>query len=186
MANYLTAEDEQNYGRDLIDVAQRAAMQTVAPHLQNLEQQNAQLRRDVAKEARHRMDAAVEKEIPNYREIDKNPRWHRWLLGIDPLSSRVRQTLLNAAISAGNASRVIAFFQQFQREDAGASQQTYSPTSNRQSAKPIYSPTQIKQLYEQHRKGLWSGREAEWARLEADFCAASGEGRVQMQPYLTK
>ena len=52
MANYLTQEDVQNYGSDLVDFAQRAAAHAVAPHLQNLEQQNAELQRRLAKEAR--------------------------------------------------------------------------------------------------------------------------------------
>jgi hypothetical protein len=34
--------DYQNYGSDLLDVSQRAALEAVAPHLQNLEAQNAQ------------------------------------------------------------------------------------------------------------------------------------------------
>jgi hypothetical protein len=92
MANWLTEQDEQNYGRELLDVAQRAAMQTVAPHLQNLEQQNAQLRPQVAKEARHRLDRDVESLVPDFREVDQDPRFHRWLLGIDTLTGRVRQT----------------------------------------------------------------------------------------------
>jgi hypothetical protein len=33
-------------------------------------------------------------------------------------------------------------------------------------------------LYEDHRRGAYVGREAEWARLEVDICRASGEGRV--------
>src|SRR5215510_6340043 len=37
-ATYLTREDEQNFGPELLDVAQRAAAQVVAPHLQNLQQ----------------------------------------------------------------------------------------------------------------------------------------------------
>ena len=56
--------------------------------------------------------------MPNYREIDRDPRWHRWLLGIDVLSGRVRQQLLNEAISAAAAPRVISFFRGFLNEEA--------------------------------------------------------------------
>jgi hypothetical protein len=48
MANYLTQNDVYNYSTDLIDFTQRAAAQYVAPHLQNFEQQNAELQRQVA------------------------------------------------------------------------------------------------------------------------------------------
>jgi hypothetical protein len=78
----------------------------VAPHLQSLEQQNAELQRRLAREARHRLDAAVERAIPNYRELDRDSLWHRWLLGIDALSGQVRQQLLNAAIRDSDAARV--------------------------------------------------------------------------------
>jgi hypothetical protein len=45
--------------------------------------------------------------------------------------------------------------------------------------KPTYTRAQVKQLYEQHRKGAYVGREAEWARLEADFFTAQREGRYR-------
>jgi hypothetical protein len=206
---YLTPEDEQNYGRDLIDVAQRAALQTVAPHLQSLEQKNEALRRQLAKEQRRSMDQAVEMLVPDYREIDRNPRWHRWLLGIDVLSGRVRQTLLNEAISAGNAPRAASFFKSFVAdevatghvESVSASSSASPPReptiplatlaapgrarpatggdASLPTDKPIYTRAQIKQLYEQHRRGAYVGREAEWARLEADFFTAQREGRYR-------
>jgi hypothetical protein len=41
--SYLTREDEQNYGSDLLDVAQRAALHTISPLLDQLAQQNSHL-----------------------------------------------------------------------------------------------------------------------------------------------
>src|SRR5262245_19430927 len=110
MPNYLTRQDEENYGRDLLDVAQRAALHTVSPMLDQLAAQNTQLQRQLSKEQRHRMDQAVERAIPNFREIDRNPRWHRWLLGIDALTGKPRQTLLNDAIAKGSSARAVEFF----------------------------------------------------------------------------
>ena len=37
MATWLTNEDVQNFGTELLDVSQRAALHAVAPALQNLE-----------------------------------------------------------------------------------------------------------------------------------------------------
>jgi hypothetical protein len=113
MANYLTQQDVQDYGTELIDVVQRGALHAVAPQLQNLEQQNIELQRRLARESRARLDAVVEQAVPNYREIDNTPHWHRYLLTVDPLSGRVRQTLLNDAIASGTTHRVISFFRQF-------------------------------------------------------------------------
>jgi hypothetical protein len=88
-------------------------LHAVAPHLQASEQQNLELQNRLAREARARLDAAVERAVPNYREIDQDPRWHNWLRSVDPLSGRVRQTLLDEAIAGVTPHRVISFFQQF-------------------------------------------------------------------------
>jgi hypothetical protein len=206
---FLTAEDEANYGRELLDVTQRAALQAVTPKIQEIEQQNAHLRQQVARERRRALDQAVELAVPDFREIDRNPRWHRWLLGIDVLSGRVRQQLLDEAVSAGSAPRVVSFFNSFRNEEAATghiepapSQQALvvpreaavplaslaapgrgRPASGGEASvppdKPTYTRPQIRQLYEQHRRGAYVGREAEWARLDADIIAAGREGRIR-------
>jgi len=207
--SYLTDQDVADYGHELIDVTQRAALTAVAPHLQEVEQQNAALRKQLAIEARRRMDQAVELGVPNYKEIDRNPRWHRWLLGVDVLSGRVRQQLLNDAISGGSAPRVISFFKGFLQEEAATghiepAQQAPATSVPREAAvplaslaapgrarpatggdtgvppdKPIYTRAQIAQLYRMHQKGAYTGREAEWARQDADIIAAGREGRIR-------
>jgi len=205
---YLTKEDEQNYGRDLLDVAARAALQTVSPHIQTLEQQNKELRQRLAKQDRRAMDIAVEARVPNFREIDRNPRWHRWLLGIDVLSGRVRQTLLNDAISAGSAPRVAHFFESFLNEEAatghtpepspspvvpprepaiplatlaapGRARPATGGSASLPTDKPTYTRAQIAELYRLNRRKAFLGREAEWARTEADIFAAQREGRIR-------
>jgi hypothetical protein len=180
---WLTQTDLDNYGPDLIDVSQRAAMNAVAPHLQNLEQQNRELQQRLAIEARRNLDAAVERALPNYRETDRDPRWHRWLLEIDPLTGQPRQALLNSAIASFDANRVIAFFKGFLREAGGtkASQASSAPGAGRarsSGGKPFYTRDQITKLYDQHRRGAYVGREAEWARLEVDIIRAGAEGRI--------
>lgn len=207
--NYLTDQDVENYGPELIDVTQRAALQAVQPQIQEVEQQNAALRKQLAIEARRRLDQAVELSVPNYKDIDRNPRWHRWLLGIDVLSGRVRQQLLNEAISAASAPRVISFFKGFQNEEAATGHLEPAPSSQQPAAprdaavplaslaapgrarpatggdtsfppdKPIYTRAQIAQLYRMHQKGAYTGREAEWARQDADIIAAGREGRIR-------
>ena len=186
MVAWLTQNDVDNYGSELVDFAQRAAAHALAPTVQNLEHQNAELRQRLAQEARHRLDSQVAAAVPEYQTIDRNPAWHRWLLQYDPLTGLVRQRLLDDAIASGSAARVIAFFRGFQREGRGSDAQVSRPARAAvPSGKPIYTPDRIKQLYEQRRKGAYTGREAEWNRIEADIFAAQKEGRVQ-GVYLTK
>jgi hypothetical protein len=158
MANYLTQDDVNNYGHELIDVTQRAALHALSPELQEIRNQNAELQRRLAQEARHRLDQQIEHALPDFRERDRDPRWHRWLLGIDNLSGRVRQQLLNEATASGNADRVLAFFRTFQQE-AGSTQQASAPgrTRSASSGKPTYTPELIGRLYEAHRTiRLWT------------------------------
>jgi hypothetical protein len=93
---------------------------------------------------------------------------------------------LNIAIADGSASRVAAIFRGFMQEAGAGGSQPSSARGQRSSGKPIYTRETIGQLYEAHRKGAYAGREAEWARQEADIFAAQREGRVQGVPYLTK
>jgi hypothetical protein len=158
----------------------------VTPHLQSLQAQNAALQQRLAVESRRRLDQAVERAVPNYREIDAMPEWHRYLLGIDALSGRVRQTLLNEAIASGNEARVVAFFRGFQQQagSAAAPQASQAPArpgvwaSARSSDKPIYTRDQIAKLYRKHQQGAYANRELEWARQEQDIIRAAAEGRV--------
>jgi cellulase/cellobiase CelA1 len=180
--SFLTADDVSNYGSDLINFAQRAAAQALSPELQEIKQQNAEMQRRLAQEQRHRLDQTVEQAVPNYREIDRDPGWHRWLLSTDALSGCARQQLLNDAIARGDAPRVIGFFHSFMREAGGpadhqAPAQSRQPRASAPSGR-IYSRREISKLYDQHRRGAYVGREAEWARLEFDIIRAGAEGRI--------
>jgi hypothetical protein len=128
--------------------------------------------------------------VPNYREIDRDPRWHRWLLSTDTYTGQVRQQLLDDAIASGDADRVIAFFRGFQREHARHTEHTgHAGTGQRTrtaSNKPTYTRDQITQLYRAHQKGAYAGREAEWRRLEYDIIAAGREGRILNPDFVTK
>jgi hypothetical protein len=205
---YLTENDVQNYGREWLDVAQRAAMQVVEPKLRDLEAENANLRKQQEVHKRRMLDQQVELAVPDFREFDRNPRWHQWLLGIDPLSGRVRQDLLNESISAGNAPRVLSFFNGFKKEEvatgqleAAPSQLAYAPRepviplhslatpgrarpatggdASLPQDKPTYTRAQIAELYRLRQRGAYVGRDADWARQEADLYAAQREGRIR-------
>jgi hypothetical protein len=190
MASYLTAADEQNYGAELLDVTKRAALDVVVPHIQHLEAQNNALQRRLQRESRARLDQQVAMSVPNFREIDKDPRWHRWLAERDPHTGRSRQVFLNEAISQGDGNRVInGFFRKFQQEvGSGAYQAAPSASGGwgRQSGRPTYTRADIARFYELVRTGAFTGREADKDAIEQDIFLAQREGRIQAAPYLTK
>jgi hypothetical protein len=186
MAQYLSSQDYSDYGNDLVTFAKKAALESVSPHIENLQNQNYALRDHLAIQARHSLDQRVASLLPDYAERDQDPRWHEWLRQRDNLSGRVRQELLNDAIASTDAHRVVAFFRSFQRENQATAQATgqASPAYGRtrperaRSDGPIYTGTQIQHLYRMHQRGAYNGREAEWAKQEADIFRAQREGRV--------
>jgi hypothetical protein len=62
---YLTEEDLRNYGTDLIDFSQRAAAHALTPQLEHMRQANEQLRQQLAREAKARLDLALDAAIPD-------------------------------------------------------------------------------------------------------------------------
>jgi hypothetical protein len=124
------------------------------------------------------MHEAVQAAVPNWSEIDSDPRWHSWLSGIDPLTGATRQSVLDDAIRAGSAPRVVAFFNAFSAQHGGAARSSGRARSAAVQQGEILTREKIKQLYDQHRRGAYAGREAEWARIEQQIINAAAEGRV--------
>jgi hypothetical protein len=84
---------------------------------------------------------------------------------------------MNEAISAGNATQVKSLFDAFRR--SGSSTQSGAQPRSTTSGNRTYTRDDIKQLYEQHQKGAYAGRQAEWNRIEADIFAAQRDGRLR-------
>src|SRR6516164_4504702 len=113
MASHLTLEDERNFGPELLDVAIRAARHGLAPELQRLQNENAQLWNQLDATTKVTIDRELDAAVPNWRQINADERFHGWLLQPDPLSGVIRDRLLKDAASAGDAQRVVRFFQGF-------------------------------------------------------------------------
>ena len=121
--------------------------------------------------------------MPDYREIDRDPRWHNWLRQPDQLSGVQRQQLLNDAVSSGSVARVRTFFEGFRRESGNQPSGSTATTSGRtrpasSGNKPVFTRPQIAELYRAQQQGAYVGREAEWARLEVSIIEAGREGRI--------
>jgi len=56
-------------------------LHAITPHLQDLQNQNADLRSQVVRERRRALDERVAALVPDYQTIDADPAWHRWLIG---------------------------------------------------------------------------------------------------------
>jgi len=122
---------------------------------------------------RRRLEQALDREIPNWREFDRDPRWHAWLYTTHLYSTLTRQQHLNAAAASGNAYSVVELYREFLRTH---SHRTPPPAGPAPDGKHIYSRPEILQLHAQHRKGAFG--DVEWMRIENDIIAAGREGRI--------
>src|SRR5262245_30772883 len=113
MANYLTLEDEKNFGPELLDVAIRSARHALAPELQQLHDENQQLRDEVGRATKTTIDQYLEPNVPNWRAINADERFRKWLLLPDSFSGVIRDRLLKYAAHAADASRVANFFRAY-------------------------------------------------------------------------
>jgi hypothetical protein len=113
----VTQQDVQNFGPELLDFTQRAAVDAVQPRLQEMRQENERLKQELERNTKRTFNDALSSAMPDWREIDNNPRWRQWLSLPDLYSNQLRQTLLQDAIRAGDVRRVIGFFNGFLQEE---------------------------------------------------------------------
>ena len=85
--------------------------------------------------------------------------------------------MLKDAAAAGDAQRLIKFFQGFVREQGGAGQPAQG--GSRRAVQPsgrIYTRPQITEMARRRQKGLID--DAAWLRWEYELVAAGREGRI--------
>src|SRR5262249_12895935 len=125
------------------------------------------------------LDAALEREVPDWQAINRDPRWFEWLAGVHEFSGYTRQQLLNDAVNKGDAHRVISIFRGFLREQGvaehGASPER-SPRRRPTTNKPVYTRAEITGRAALRRRGAIN--DADWARWENELIAAGREGRI--------
>lgn len=119
---FVTAEDVQTYGPELIDVVQRAAREALQPDLAQVAQQTQQTNQRVMQSAQAQMYLDLDRAAPTWREINVNPRFKAWCRLPDVYSGVVRGQLMKDAFQAANAPRVASFFQGFLAEEQATGQ----------------------------------------------------------------
>jgi chemotaxis protein histidine kinase CheA len=209
--NLITDADRENYGEELIDLARRAARESVTPELDQLRQENQRLTQRVQNTGRRELFATMDGAVPNWRQINVSTQFKTWLRLPNVYTGQLRGKMLNDAVNGADAPKVIALFKDFLTEAQATGQQVPAPQLEQPelapapraaavsletlaapgrarpasgdtqvpSEKPIYSRAQISKFYDDSRKGLYAGREAEYRATEADMQAAQREGRIR-------
>lgn len=106
----LTPQDEETFGSEVVDLVRRGVRAEVGEEITELKRENAKVKRVS-------LHQALDQQLANWREIDKSPRWKNWLRLRDVYSGAVRKDLLDRALRAGDAPRVLQFFKGFLDEE---------------------------------------------------------------------
>ena len=129
---------------------------------------------------RRNLEAALDRTIPEWREIQNDPWWIGWLTTTHLYSDRARQFHLDDAVASGSVHRVAQFFKDFiAQRDATQPRPAPPPPQWGYRAsprdKPIYSRDDIINASRAYMKGAYKGREAEYEALQADIFAPAGK-----------
>jgi hypothetical protein len=125
----VTEEEIKAFGPDLYDFILRTAAQIAAKQaedqtaelkskIQKVEEAASTAATSVAQSARERLFAALTEEVPNWNDLNSDPKFLAWLDQVDPFSGQVRGQMLREAYGKNDAPRVIAFFTRFLQENA--------------------------------------------------------------------
>lgn len=213
-------EDAENYGSDMIDLVRRVAQDTIQKReaelnkvITELREENARLREGLVGVEQKQGQTAQQQFwnqfaqlVPDWEQINQDPRFLAWLEKTDPLSGQPRQILLNSAQDALDAQRVAAIFDAFKgtvnvappptppqpstshpparspappevaRQVQPGRSKAVSATQASEPATKIWSEREISNFYREASLGRYSREEQ--ARIEAEIDLAVAQGRV--------
>ncbi len=131
--------------------------------------------------------------VPDYAEVDVDPRFEHWLEQPDPMSGFKRIDLFKQAEASGDVGRVATFFNDFKKE-VSPTQQTLdnkvTPVGNSGSSRPVNNQQNMGRqeivpmaeyvaFMDSVTRGGYKGRETEAKTLEAKYDKAIAEGRLR-------
>lgn len=188
----VSKEETARAERRLAELEQRInSLQTsVLPRVEQVAQRQAM-------SAEQTFWAELSAAVPDFRQTNDNREFQSWLLEVDPLTGLTRQTYLEDAQRNLDARRVASIFTTWRaisghtaaqpNRAAAASEldRQVSPGRGRSSGSvptvntpKAYSPQEIAKFFDDVRKGVYRGREAERDQIERDIFAAARNKRV--------
>lgn len=123
--SFITAEEENDYGKEFLGVVGKKAQEVVSREVSALRQQVTQLTKQlenvggyVANDAQTRFYNHLDTQMPKWRDLNNDTNFISWLKLPDTYSGAIRHDLLKAAYERNDAPRVLAFFNGFLAEEA--------------------------------------------------------------------
>jgi hypothetical protein len=188
----LTPEEVEEYGPDLINLIKRVAGQSAQPSddMTEIKDRFKKMDEERLQDAEARFWSTLETDVSDFRQINSDPAFHRWLSEIDTLTGSPRQTLLETAQQALDPSRAVAIFRQFKGAPSDAKKKQSIPEDQiqpkqsrsngadvSQSAGKMWTRSEIAGFYRDKAAGRVSPDEAN--SIEQDIFAAQQEGRIR-------
>lgn len=120
----ITDAEREQYGPELVDLIGRAAeeraRQIVAaqlaefkPELDKTKQQVEGVANQVHQTREQEFFAAVSEGVPDWQQVDADPRWLEWLGEVDPMLGIPRQAVLDDARRKLDSARIVKIFDAF-------------------------------------------------------------------------
>lgn len=117
----ITKDDEETFGSDLIDLSRRVVREEFAQlaplviseirkEFNPIREQVGEVQKQTAQTQEERFWTALDTAVPDWRDIDQDPKWLEWLGETDPMVGKPRQEALNEAHTALDSARVAAIF----------------------------------------------------------------------------
>jgi hypothetical protein len=122
----LSEQEIADYGPEFVDVMRRVAAETAGPlneEIGRLRQQMGYVQQETGNAFLNRMNSSIGAVIPNWAELNKDPRFIQWSQLPDVFSGAIRKTLMQDAWNSGDPNRVAAFFQAYLAEEAATNPQ---------------------------------------------------------------
>ena len=205
----ITAEEMAEWGPEMLDVIGRRAREQISPEVKELRSQienlNERLQNvggHMAQDARSRMMDQLNTAVSNWQEVNSNQKFLNWLALPDSYSGAIRDQLLQAAYTANDGPRVLAFFKGFLAEEAALSPQENLPAPVAHVAqvpletlaapgraktaatlvpaeKPNFTRAQVAKFFADVSRGFYRGRDADKLRIDKEISDAAREGRIK-------
>lgn len=195
--------DVEAFGADLVGMVQRYAERVFRAMSEQFSSQAAALNGRVAaleqqvngvsqltsSTLEQQFYATLKAIVPDWEQVNQDPRWLEWLGESDPVYGASRQVALDAAHQAMDAQRVSNVFKAFKATlpakatsslaNQVAPNGAAAAAPSGPAAKQMISAKFVERFYGDLAKGKYAGREQEAARIEAEINSAAGEGRIR-------
>ena len=204
--SYVTDEDRAEFGEELIDVQRRVAKEVAQDYEDRFEAQaeiikqlQDQLKQNDSKVGEMSFSQKLGQLVPDFAQIDNDPRWVEWLNEVDPIIRDQRRVLAQAAFDKGDADAVAHYVKLFKQSlgepEAKVQEKAVRQTELEKQVSPsrsattastptdrksrVYSQREIDAGWNKIRTLNTKGQFAEAEKLEAELTAAYLEGRVR-------